>query len=457
MYYKKNLDFVAIIWEDFAYQINNRDSKKQDKMYYPRFTKAIFNHFLIKNPSISMRNRMFMHTTRDDTLLGILKFISKHEYVQVYGALLPKEMTNPKMLNSDSFKTYYAIAKGVEPPKSKKIHKKSDSAKSSNETPPKKKSIRVKRSAKISPAMSKKKAPAKADTGKGEGTNEGTGTKPGVPDVPKHDSESETESWGDSNKDDDDDDDASNNDGDDNDDDGDNSNDEGDDNDDNNDGNDNDDDEGDDNVDDDEQKEEEENVDERVPTPEDSEFSDEEDQEKEKNEEEEDDYELLYKDVNVNLREEYVNMMNADQGGAEHNISQESRFEYAEEDAHVTITNVYDSQKTEGQTQSSSVSFDFTSKLLNFENVSTANYIIALVMDTTIHQTSSTVITKTPLLPTLVIPPTQQATQTPTPTIQEPTTSVTAFPNFAFVLRFDQRVSSLEKDVSQFKQANNST
>ncbi|GKC70555.1 hypothetical protein Tco_1116438, partial [Tanacetum coccineum] len=259
--------------------------------------------------------------------------------------------------------------------KLKKIHKKSNLAKSSEETPPKKKSIRVKRSAKISPAMSKNKEPAKADTSKGEGTNEGTSTKLGVLDAPKLDSESETESWGNCDKDDDDDDDeASNNDGDINDDDG-------DDNDDDDDDNDNDSD-GDDDVDADEQKEEEkENVDERVLTPEDSEFSDEEDHEKEKNEEKEDDYEELYRDVNVNLRIEDVDMTNVDQGGAKHNVSQESRFEHEEEDAH----------------------------LLNFDNVSPADNIIASVMDTTIHQTS-----------------------------------------------FDQRVSSLEQEVSQFKQADNS-
>ncbi|GJW27442.1 hypothetical protein Tco_0044317 [Tanacetum coccineum] len=28
MYYKKNLDFVALIWEDLAYRIDNKDSKK---------------------------------------------------------------------------------------------------------------------------------------------------------------------------------------------------------------------------------------------------------------------------------------------------------------------------------------------------------------------------------------------------------------------------------------------
>ncbi|GKE69722.1 hypothetical protein Tco_1527794, partial [Tanacetum coccineum] len=41
MYYKKNLEFVSLILEDLAYQIDNIDSKKQDKMFYLRFTKMI--------------------------------------------------------------------------------------------------------------------------------------------------------------------------------------------------------------------------------------------------------------------------------------------------------------------------------------------------------------------------------------------------------------------------------
>nr|GEV94313.1 retrovirus-related Pol polyprotein from transposon TNT 1-94 [Tanacetum cinerariifolium] len=82
-------------------------------------------------------------------------------------------------------------------------------------------------------SVSKKKVPTKVDRGKGmdllsdahylkllssqpkvpdesegkkTGTDEGTGTKPGVPDVPKYQSNSENESWGDSNDDDDNDD-----------------------------------------------------------------------------------------------------------------------------------------------------------------------------------------------------------------------------------------------------------
>nr|GEV96257.1 hypothetical protein [Tanacetum cinerariifolium] len=69
MYYKRNIDYVALLWEDFSFQIDNRDTKKQEKIYYPRFTKAIIHHFLSKDKSISMRNRMFMYTAQDDSNL----------------------------------------------------------------------------------------------------------------------------------------------------------------------------------------------------------------------------------------------------------------------------------------------------------------------------------------------------------------------------------------------------
>ncbi|GJZ21335.1 hypothetical protein Tco_0558374 [Tanacetum coccineum] len=250
MYYKKNLDFAALIWEDLAYQIDNKESKKQDKMYYPRFTKAIIHHFLIKDKSISMRNRTFMHTARDDSMLGTMRF------------------------------TYYAIATGAESLKPKKTQKKSDSAISFEETPSKEKPAKAKKVVSptkkptTKPKPTKKKAPVKADRGKVpdeqqrkiSGIDKGTGTKPGVPDVPKYDSESEKESWGNSREEDDD----------------------------------------------DEDDYEDESDDDKN-----YELTDEEDNAnnaKEENEEEKDDVEELYKDVNVNLRKEDIEMTDVDQG-----------------------------------------------------------------------------------------------------------------------------------------------
>nr|GFC10391.1 hypothetical protein [Tanacetum cinerariifolium] len=177
MYYKKNLDFVALIWEDLAYQIDNNDSKKHDKMFYPRFTKIIIHHFLKKDKSISMRNRTFMHTARDDSLLGTMRFVSRHKDTQVYGDILPKAMKNQAMLDS--------------------------------ETPSKKKPTKAKKDVPLTkkpatkPKPTKKKAPVKADRCKGvldeqqhkiSGIDEGTGAKTGAPDVPKYDSKSDKES-----------------------------------------------------------------------------------------------------------------------------------------------------------------------------------------------------------------------------------------------------------------------
>ncbi|GKE61700.1 hypothetical protein Tco_1512067 [Tanacetum coccineum] len=37
MYYKKNVDYVELLWEDFTYQIENTGHREQKQMYYPRF------------------------------------------------------------------------------------------------------------------------------------------------------------------------------------------------------------------------------------------------------------------------------------------------------------------------------------------------------------------------------------------------------------------------------------
>ncbi|GJS96629.1 hypothetical protein Tco_0803597, partial [Tanacetum coccineum] len=134
-----------------------------------------------------------------------------------------------------------------------------------------------------------------------------------------------------------------------------------------------------------------------------------------------------------------------DQGGADQqNVSQESGFEQVEEDAH----------------------------LLNLENPSLADNEIASLMDTTVRheeprsQTSSlyTVpVTATPEVTsvfTITIPPPppffnplpQQATPTPTPTTSEATTSFPSLLDFSFVFKFNDKITNLEKDLSEIKQ-----
>ncbi|GJX37018.1 hypothetical protein Tco_0250321 [Tanacetum coccineum] len=195
--------FASIINTCLCGKIDNKDFKKQYKMFYPRFTKIIIHYFIRKDKSMSMRNRTFMHIARDDSLLG------------------------------------------DKPPKSKKPKRKSDSTILFEEIPSKKKPTKAKKDVAstkkpaTNPKPTKKKAPVKADKGKRldvlskvalskaaqlkeiYGTDEGTDAKPGVPDVPNYDSESEKESWGDSGEEEDDEDDTEDdddNDGDDDDD-----------------------------------------------------------------------------------------------------------------------------------------------------------------------------------------------------------------------------------------------
>ncbi|GKE43961.1 hypothetical protein Tco_1471245 [Tanacetum coccineum] len=79
MYYNKHIDYVYLLWEDFMFQVENKDSKKNNDMLYLRFTKVIVDYFMAKDPSISRRNKMFWHTARDDSMFTTIRVISKHQ------------------------------------------------------------------------------------------------------------------------------------------------------------------------------------------------------------------------------------------------------------------------------------------------------------------------------------------------------------------------------------------
>ncbi|GJR45870.1 hypothetical protein Tco_1313973 [Tanacetum coccineum] len=157
-----------------------------------------------------MRNKIFMHTVRDDSILGSLKFVSKSDEYQVYGALLPEGMTNLQMRDSPAYKTYLAFAIGAATPKKARKFKKPASPSKKKalvaveepaEKPVKKLAARrYKRETNIHQAGDSSKGvdleSEVLDEPKGKtiDTSEGTGLKPGVPDVSKADtSEKEDE------------------------------------------------------------------------------------------------------------------------------------------------------------------------------------------------------------------------------------------------------------------------
>ncbi|GKB06972.1 hypothetical protein Tco_0835205 [Tanacetum coccineum] len=232
MYHKKYVDYAYLLWEDFVYQVENKNVKKINEMYYPRFTKVNVNFFMIKDQSIPRWNSVNWHYDWDDYMFTTIKVVSRHKDTQLYGAILPNELTNKDIKNSESYKEYYAIASGAEPPKTKASVKK----KQVGSDPPTIKCKRLKSSAKAA-KPAKKKQPAKTSKAKGltvlsevaltkaeqmklatkrsltqthsshasgSGADEGIGDIPGVLDVPTYGSDDEQISWKSSEEEDDD-------------------------------------------------------------------------------------------------------------------------------------------------------------------------------------------------------------------------------------------------------------
>nr|GEW94083.1 hypothetical protein [Tanacetum cinerariifolium] len=100
-------------WRIFAAVINRKTlciNMTTENMPYLRFTKVIIDHFISKDNTISMRNKINLHTSRDDTLLGTLKFFSKTKDYHKYEAVIPDEMINDDIKLSKAYKTYLNYA-----------------------------------------------------------------------------------------------------------------------------------------------------------------------------------------------------------------------------------------------------------------------------------------------------------------------------------------------------------
>nr|GEX84501.1 hypothetical protein [Tanacetum cinerariifolium] len=172
--------------------------------------KVIIHYFMSKDPLIPRRNKVNWHYFRDDQMFTTIKLVSRHQNTQQFGVMLPIELTNEDIRNSEAYKEYYAVTSGAAPPKTKASFRKTKSSFDTTITPPTAAGTRLSTSAKA-------KQPAKTSKAKsltvfseiamteaeqiklatkrslqqthisqasGSGADEGTGIIPGVPDVP---------------------------------------------------------------------------------------------------------------------------------------------------------------------------------------------------------------------------------------------------------------------------------
>nr|GEZ51297.1 hypothetical protein [Tanacetum cinerariifolium] len=159
-------------------KVEHKDTKKSNEMYYPRFTKVIIHHFMLKDPSIPRRNRVKWHYVRDDRMFTTIK--------------LPKTSVRKTRSSSDTTINPPTAAAGPRPTTTKKgIH----AAKAS-----KAKSLSALSEVAMTEAQQMKLATKRSlqqthiSQASGSGADEGTGSIPGVLDVPTDESEEEI-SW----------------------------------------------------------------------------------------------------------------------------------------------------------------------------------------------------------------------------------------------------------------------
>ncbi|GKB45661.1 hypothetical protein Tco_0896414 [Tanacetum coccineum] len=142
------IKFLSNVNEDLVFQVENKNSKKNNDMYYPRFTKVIVDYFMAKDHAIPRRNKLFWHDSRDDFMFTT-------------------HLTNQAMLESEAYITYRAYETGEKTPKPKTIRKKADLESSPKINPTQaSKGKRIKTPAKGDKAT-KKKQPAKSSKTKG--------------------------------------------------------------------------------------------------------------------------------------------------------------------------------------------------------------------------------------------------------------------------------------------------
>ncbi|GJS32204.1 hypothetical protein Tco_0530586 [Tanacetum coccineum] len=161
MYYKKHIDYVYLFWEDFVFQVENKDSKKNNDMFYPR--EALLQASKGKRLKTSSKAAQFTKENQPATK-------SKAKGLTVLSEVALTKDEKMKLATKRSrIQTHSSYASGS--------------------------GDGVDTLSKVPDEQLQKKS----------GTYEGAGDKPDIPDVPEYNSDSEEESWTFSDGDDDDD------------------------------------------------------------------------------------------------------------------------------------------------------------------------------------------------------------------------------------------------------------
>nr|GEY62894.1 hypothetical protein [Tanacetum cinerariifolium] len=353
LYHKRNVDFAYLMWENFVYQVEHKDTKKSNEMYYSRFTKVIIHHVLFS-----------IHE-------------GYHPPLHVKGSFNSKEEQ---------------VATGATPPKPKASVRKTRSSSNTTITPPTTVAgprLTTSQKGKQATTSSKSKslsALSEVAMIEAQHAYEGTGSIPRVLDVPTDESEEEL-SW--------------------------NSTDE----------------EGD-----------------------DDEGKDGDDDEEDDGDDGEEGDEFLHVEEEPRDEESFDPIPKTHEDTDDEGNGRGMQTTQEVEDSHVTLTPI----NPDGQQQSSSVSSQFVTSMLNL----TLDVEMELIFETTSQmdvQTPTSVASFPMSVPTItpstitIVNTIQHAPTLPT---TAPSTLLQDLPNFGLLFGFDNRLKTLEANFSEFMQMN---
>nr|GEX94856.1 hypothetical protein [Tanacetum cinerariifolium] len=168
--------------------VEHKDTKKSNEMYYPRFTKVIIHYFMSKDPSIPKRNKMNWHYVRDDHMFSTIK--------------LPKASVRKTRSSSDTTVTPPTAAVGLRLSTSAKGKQPATTSKAKSLSALLE--VAIKEAQQLKLAIKRSLQQTHISQASDSGANEGTCSILGVPDVPTDESKEDI-SWDSTDEEDDDD------------------------------------------------------------------------------------------------------------------------------------------------------------------------------------------------------------------------------------------------------------
>ncbi|GJZ93585.1 hypothetical protein Tco_0665650 [Tanacetum coccineum] len=114
MFYRENVDYPELIWEDFSYQIDHMKEKRssRENMPFPRFTKVIINYFLKQHNSLLNLKYQHYYTIKADGIVCRLKFVIIGKDYLEYGLSIPETMLRESIKQSESYQMFIKYSTG---------------------------------------------------------------------------------------------------------------------------------------------------------------------------------------------------------------------------------------------------------------------------------------------------------------------------------------------------------